>query len=366
MKVVFPNYNNCLTNVTNSILKYFGVLTYHETLKELDDYLNEKEYKNVVLILYDGMGSNLMNRNLDSKSFLIKNKIKDINAVFPPTTVASTTSVLSGLNPCEHGWLGWDMYYKEEDITASMFTNIKKGTEELAASYNLAKKYYPYTSILELLEPKVNVSYVSLYGGISYNDLCDMHNKIKGICLNSGRQFVYAYYEEPDHTMHNLGTDNEEVKNIFQDINNKTQELCENLHDTLVIVVADHGHMNSDMIALSDYPDIKNLLVRDIAIEGRACTFYVKEDKKQEFLKLFKKYFEEYFMLFSHEEVIDKKLFGDGREHIRFRESFGDYMAIAKSNKYFRWDENDKQFVSTHAGLTEDEVLVPLIVFNCK
>ena len=74
MKVVFPNYNNCLTNVTNSILKYFGVLTYHETLKELDDYLNEKEYKNVVLILYDGMGSNLMNRNLDSKSFLIKNK----------------------------------------------------------------------------------------------------------------------------------------------------------------------------------------------------------------------------------------------------------------------------------------------------
>lgn len=41
-------------------------------------------------------------------------------------------------------------------------------------------------------------------------------------------------------------------------------------------------------------------------------------------------------------------------------------MAIAKSNKYFRWDENDKQFVSTHAGLTEDEVLVPLIVFNCK
>lgn len=32
-----------------------------------------------------------------------------------PTTVAATTSVMSGLQPIEHAWLGWDCYYPQVD-----------------------------------------------------------------------------------------------------------------------------------------------------------------------------------------------------------------------------------------------------------
>ena len=49
----------------------------------------------------------------------IKNRIKSITSVFPPTTTAATTSMLSGLNPNEHGWLGWDLYFKKEDLFKS-------------------------------------------------------------------------------------------------------------------------------------------------------------------------------------------------------------------------------------------------------
>ena len=98
MEVIYPDYEKCLTNLTNSILKYFDIKPYHKTLKELDKVLEENNYDNVVLLIYDGMGSNIMDRNLDEKSFLRINKVTDIKAVFPPTTTASTNSLLSGLN----------------------------------------------------------------------------------------------------------------------------------------------------------------------------------------------------------------------------------------------------------------------------
>ena len=73
MDIRYTNYNKCLTNVANSILKYYDLKTYHSTLKELDDILEEKRYKNIILMLYDGMGSNILKRNLSSNSFLNKN-----------------------------------------------------------------------------------------------------------------------------------------------------------------------------------------------------------------------------------------------------------------------------------------------------
>ena len=39
MEVIYPDYEKCLTNLTNSILKYFDIKPYHKTLKELDKIL---------------------------------------------------------------------------------------------------------------------------------------------------------------------------------------------------------------------------------------------------------------------------------------------------------------------------------------
>ena len=47
MKIIYPDYTNCLTNITNSLFKYYGLETYHETNKELDKILTKKKYKNI-------------------------------------------------------------------------------------------------------------------------------------------------------------------------------------------------------------------------------------------------------------------------------------------------------------------------------
>ena len=62
--LVWPDYENCLANLPNSILNYFGQPTVGSTLPLADKYL-QKEYKNVVLLLLDGMGQRILDSCLD-------------------------------------------------------------------------------------------------------------------------------------------------------------------------------------------------------------------------------------------------------------------------------------------------------------
>ena len=96
------DYKNSIISISNSILKYFDLKPYHDSLKELDKILEKKKYQNVVLLLCDGMGSINLKNNLEKNTFLRKNHLKDITSVFPPTTTAATTSILSGKTPSEH------------------------------------------------------------------------------------------------------------------------------------------------------------------------------------------------------------------------------------------------------------------------
>lgn len=364
MQIIKPNYERCLTNLTNSLLKYYGLETYHNTLADLDKILNEKEYKNVVLMLYDGMGYNLIKRNLSKDKFLNKQMNTNICAVFPPTTTASTTAVLSGKNPNEHGWLGWDLYFKKIDKTVTMFLNTIKDTDIKVSDKSISEETYPYSSIIKLIGQKVNAQRLMPFGENSYKDIDDLHNKILEICNNSERNFIYAYSDEPDHTMHVTGTNSKDSLNLFKKINDKTEKLCKQLKDTLVIVIADHGHINCDYITLSEYQDLFNLLKQDISIESRATAFFIKNGEEEHFKELFNSYFSEYFKLYTKKEVIENQLFGTGTNNNNFNDVIGDFIAVAISNKYFRYNESGKCYKSMHAGMTEDEMLVPLVIYR--
>ena len=40
----------------------------------------------------------------------------------------------------------------------------------------------------------------------------------------------------------------------------------------------------------------------------------------------------------------------------------GDYLALAINDKYFRYDEKGGTYASQHAGITDDEIEIPVIV----
>lgn len=368
--IVKNNYNECLTNLACSIRKYFGLDYKHNTLDYIDEILSKKKPKNVVTILCDGMGSNIIDRILDKDAFLIKNRIKPITTVFPATTVAATTSMMTGLNPVETGMLGWDMYYKDIDKTITTFLNSEKDDLEYkplkeAIDYN--NKYMIRKSIMSEINEKTKYSGYCLFpfGDNAYKDLDDMYKIISEKCKEDGIKYIYAYDTDPDSTMHELGCDSDEVRKIIKDINKRIELLSKEVSDTIIFVVADHGHKNVFNIDLNDYPEIVDCLERNTSLEPRAVNFFIKDGKKEIFKNLFNKYFIEDFDLYDMKEVIDSKLFGDGEENTIYRDALGDFLAIAKTDKTILYGGSEV-LKSQHAGYTDDEIYVPLILIDCK
>ena len=360
------NYQECLTNLACSIRKYFGLEYKHNTLDYIDKVLEEKQPKNVVIILYDGMGSRILDRVLKEDSFFNSNRYKEITTVFPATTTAATTSIRTGLNPVEHGWLGWNVYLKPFDKIITLFRNVEKNSEEICEEYvNEAKNYLVKDTIVSEINEKGKYKAYDHFpfGENPYTDLDEMLGLIEKECKEDGKKFIYGYDPEPDHTMHEYGPNSEIVKQLIEERNAKTQQLCERIEDYVVIIVADHGHLAVETVQLTDYPSITNLLERNTSLEPRATSFKVVPGKEKEFEREFLKEFGNDFKLYPKEEVIESELFGDGEENSIYRDALGDYLAIANGKRAILMP-GDEDLYSMHAGYTDDEIYVPLILIK--
>lgn len=365
MKQQLPDYTNCIVNLANSILGEFGIEEGKQKLNLLEGYL-EKDYENIVVLLLDGMGTCIMEKNLKKDGFFRSHLAGTYSSVFPPTTVAATTSVLSGLEPCEHGWLGWDCYYPQIDKNVTVFSNQETGTELPAAEYPVAWTYCGYESVVSKIQKKGgNAFAVTPFlepFPDSFEKICE---QIRNICKQPGKKYIYSYWREPDHVMHEKGCYGKEAKETLAILEKQVQKLCQTIEHTLVIVTADHGHIDSKGVALVDYPKITECLVRMPSIEPRALNLFVKEEKREQLEREFQKEFGDKFLLLRKEEVLEKRLFGIGSEHRYFREMLGDYLAVAIDDwAIYRTGEEADFFIGVHAGLTKDEMQIPLIVIE--
>lgn len=358
------DYDNSLVSLANSALKYFGAECLHPSLKQFDDLLEKKHYKNVVVMLFDGMGTEILKKHKDSAPFLLSHLNSTISSVFPPTTTAATTSIQSGLTPLEHGWLGWSVYFKELNQTVNLFPNTDFVTNEPVESYNAGKTIIPYKTV----EQRINESgkhkayFISRYASIKIGTLDELVEKTIELCNENEEKYIYTYWNQPDFDMHDLGVNHPKIAEQIKLINDTVESLCNRLVDTLLIVTADHGLVDIEWVTLQDYPDILECLVRIPSIESRALTFFVKDGYGEIFKERFNNYFGDRYILLSKNEVIEQGIFGSGKPHAKFDDFLGDYLAIATSNlaiepRHF----GDFVFNAMHAGSCDDELNVPFI-----
>ncbi|HPW53747.1 MAG TPA: alkaline phosphatase family protein [Erysipelotrichaceae bacterium] len=360
------NYDECLTNVACSIRKYFELDYHHKTIKEIDDLLQEKQPKNVVLLVFDGLGSTILDKTLDEKSFFRRNRIKDITSVFPATTTAATNSLKTGLNPSEHCWLGWNTYIEKIKQTITLFLSSEKGKNEKSSEFiSIFAEYEPdfITSLINEAGRYEGIE-ISDFGDIAYKDIDEMVSIIQAQCEYGPRKYMYVYDLQPDSIMHKYGPYSQQAKKEIMLRNEKIEKMCEELTDTVVIIVADHGHIAVDNIYLRDYPDIYSLLERTTSIEQRAVSFKIKEGRHSLFVERFNHHFSEYFSLYSKEEIIEAEIFGPGKIHENFQYAIGDFIAIAEKGNKCLLTEGDFPMFSHHAGYTDEEIYVPLIIID--
>lgn len=366
MSIFFPDYNNCTVNLACSILAEFNAeRPNHTTLTAADNLLCTRRHKNIVLLLLDAMGQAVLDRSLEADGFFQSHLITTYSSVFPSTTAAATTSLDSALCPSEHGWLGWNCYFSEIDRTVTVLLNRDATTGEPITDCHVAKTYCPYKSIHDRIRAAGAASYISMPYAAPYpQTFAKICERVQKLCALDGHKYIYAYWDEPDNTMHATGCDSERSRAVIRALEEEVFTMCQKLSgtDTLLFITADHGHMNSNNLILSDYPDLIKCLLRPPFIEARAVGFFVKPDCKSQFEHIFLSHFGDAFQLMTKAEVIASGLFGSTTNGSRLEKMLGDYLAISVG-EFSLYSSYEKAIhnIGTHAGLTEEEMRIPLI-----
>lgn len=380
-EIRYPDYNNSILNLITSILKHYKVETNHTSLKKLDKIL-EKNYKNVVFIVLDGMGEHILN-NISKDGFFKKHELDCITSVYPSTTTAALTTYYSGKPPYESGWIAWSQYFKEYGRAINVLQHKESYQNDTLENntmdiYTKIINYEPVFSRIEKASPDVKAyeimpDYSDKRANLTIkaNDIPSICENIKNLCNSDGKKFIMAYCDNPDNLLHKFGCTSIEAKNMVLEAESNIENLCNNLKETLVIVSADHGHKNVNKVySIIDYPEIQDCLIMPPSLEPRVLSFWVKEDKKEKFKELFNKEFSNDFMLLTKEEFLDKHFLGYGNQHKKIDDFIGNFIALSISDAVIKIETylapNIDNKKSRHCGLTKDEMEVPLIVIENK
>lgn len=378
--IVLPDYEHCILGTITSILKYYNVETKHKSSEKIDSLLNEKEYKNVIFLILDGLGEHILN-SISPEGYLNKNKIDCVTSVYPSTTTAALTTYYSGRPPYETGWIAWSQYFKEYGRALDMFSHNESYMREplkkpLIDVYKTVVNYETIFNRIEKASPNVKAYEIEpeyaerrAVRSIKANNIDELIMNIKDLCTIPDRKFIFAYSDNPDGLLHKYGTTSEEVKTFVKETENKIAQMVQEFdEDTILIVSSDHGHKDIEKAyTLIDYPEIQECLIMPASLESRILTFWVKEEMKEVFVQRFNKVFKDEFWLMTKDEFLNKYHFlGYGDKHYKIDDFIGNYVALSVSGSMIRLEtflaEGKPVKKSTHCGLTVDEMEVPVIV----
>lgn len=353
-------YQEGTYNLTGSILRRFG-LEGPLSLNALDRFL-EKGYRNVLVLILDGLGVELAQKS----SFLSEHIVRQIYSVYPPTTTASLTTLYSGLSPIEHGWLGWNVYFPQLPHDAvTLFLNEVMDQKVKAADYVVTDRYLPYESIVSrLVKAGVSAESMNPFEEPRISSLDQLFIRSLRLFSEPGEHFVMGYWTEPDYTQHEHGKNSRQARDKLAEIERSIKTFVDSFSDTLIVILSDHGMIDATPLYLEDYPEMQSLLTRRISLEARNPCFFLKPGTHEKFSQLFHEAFDD-FELYTHDEYLQSGLLGQGTPHPSVATSVGDFVGVARGTRYLLNDRlHDKGFIGVHAGLTEEEMMIPLIIIE--
>lgn len=358
-ETVNPDYNHTFLNTIATIRKNFG---YKSEYQENEAFL-DKKYNHIIVLVLDGMGVNILNDVFPKDSFIREHYKFTNHSIFPSTTAAATTSIKTGKSPIVTGWTGWENYIKEIDKDIVLFTGNEYGTNNKT---NIS--YYEINPIKMFYED-LNIDGFSVEPDFSKNHkIDDVLNESLEKIKKSKESIQYVYYTEPDTMMHIHGTNTRQTRRICKGIDKKIKKYSSLLpNDTLLIITADHGHTDVLPIELYACKTLYNLLERNPSNDSRCLTFKVKENKHNEFEKLFNNLFKGIYKLYKTEDAIKLGFFGkiNDVKNERIDDFLADFVAIAINKYYFIYKNNPGHiFKSHHAGITKNEMLVPVCIIK--
>ena len=344
-------------------------------MKDFKKYV--KNNKNIIFILVDGFGYNLVN-SLSNESVLKKNLKKKLNTVFPSATGCVLNSIITGRYPSETGLFGWYGYHrKSETEYYTLLLNDRKTNENLKLD---DKDIFKYDTVFNKFNRKVNIIFPNFllnsrfskhvighnnaYGYNNYKEAFDIISKnIK----EEHESFTYLYIPEIDTLEHRTGVYTEDVYSKINELENAISDFIEANDNFEIILTADHGQTNINNIVTMDFDKYNEYFYASPSIDLGTATFFVKEEYREIFKREFQKDFNNSMILYTKEELLKNDFFGKNRTKYA-EDCLGEYISLCKKgyafyNRENEYNEKDRIF-GNHTGLTKDEMEIPLIVIT--
>lgn len=381
-----PNYTGGgILNLMASIIRARGGRSAHRPLAGLEP-ARIRPYPKVILLLLDGLGSNQLHRFVlagGGKHFFGRHPWQKITTACPATTAAVVTTLATGAAPAEHGILGWHLHLPDLGLDGTILPFVTRtGTPLAPPEFNLEKYLAVPAPLASIPGRRVLIS----LGDIpfsrtsmampwwterhSFKSLDGLRRHLRALARSPGRAYAYAYWPHYDSSCHEHGPEGRPPAQHLAELDAFLARVEHALAGTgtLLLVTADHGHMQTHTrLDLSQIPGFYDTLATLPSGDARMVQCFVRPARVKEFLRLTR----EPPLLGAAAcvpmaEVLRSGILGPGQPHPALKNRLGDYTLFAAPGHAFLYpaalsDEKAPKF-GNHGGLSADELEVPLFV----
>lgn len=330
-----------------------------------------------IVFVIDGLGARNLSARAGHARLLAQAGTKKDSArtVFPSTTAAALTSLLTGVSPGEHGIVGYRARIPGTDHVANQLRGWETDglpptwqravtlleSEPRRQSFAVTKREYAGTGF--------TAATMGAAQFVGENDLTARVEVAADLAAKHPGSFVYLYAPDLDAIGHRRGWESDEWIAGLERIDAAARRLTTVCSaDTGIIVTADHGMVDVARhrhVLLSDGDALLDG-VRLIGGEPRMLHLYTEPGEAARVLATWRNDESSRSWVLSREEAIEAGLFGAVATEVRDR--IGDVLVAARSAiAYYDdrlADKKPQNMIGQHGSLTPDERVVPLLRFG--
>jgi hypothetical protein len=379
-----PDYQGgSLVNLMASLQEGLGGAAHACRTLELLPAETVAAHRQVLLWVIDGLGYNYLRAHPQAIQ-LNRCLSGGMSSVYPPTTATAVTTLLTGDAPQQHGLTGWHMYFRELGAVLAVLPGRPRyGGVGLGAAGIDTRALLGHVAFADrigvdactvspasIARSDFNLAHLGRARLTEYTGLEGLLDAVTATLRQDGCRFVHAYWPELDSIGHHHGIHSAAARHHLLQLDRAFAQLLEQLRgtDTLVIVCADHGQIDTtpaSRIDLVAHPALRELLALPLCGEPRSVYCYLRPGCEQDFDRYVATELAGAARAFPAAQLLDEHWFGPGTPHPELARRIGDRVLLMESNHVLRDrlpQEQHVELVGVHGGLSTDELRVPLIV----
>jgi predicted AlkP superfamily pyrophosphatase or phosphodiesterase len=397
---IYPHYEGgSILNLPSSLCRLLGApeIGPAPLLPPYTSTLGEG-FQRVILVMMDALGFRRFKRwigdgGLPPWSRLAQEGVfAPLTSITPSTTSAALTSLWTGRSAAEHGLVGYEMWLKEYGLVANSILQSPMSFKGDAGSLRRAgftpENFLPLLTLGQHLAGHDIKAYAFQHHSIvhsglsqmffrevdvrSFNTPADLWVNVRDLVeRGSGeKQYVWVYWGEVDYLSHLYGPDDERTVEEFNLFSAAFERIFLNKlkastgRDTLVVLIADHGQVNTHpdpYYDLGNHPSLTRRLHILPTGENRLAFLHVRPGQREAIQEYVERTWPGQFYFLDSAFAASAGLFGPGEPHADLPNRMGDLILLARGEAYLWWSNKENHLFGRHGGLSPDEMLVPFL-----